>query len=135
MKFPAIYNFVIFLFEVNMIAFVLIWYYNSINLEMGEGCMSSTIQIRVDDDLKQKSDVLFRELGTDTTSAVRIFLTQAVAHNGFPFEIRKISANPYAAMSEEDILQKLERSRAHASQGMVRDADEVISDMRTKYGL
>ena len=97
--------------------------------------MSSTIQIRVDDDLKQKSDVLFRELGTDTTSAVRIFLTQAVAHNGFPFEIRKPSANPYAAMSEEDILQKLERSRAHASQGMVRDADEVISDMRTKYGL
>ena len=135
MKFPAIYNFVIFLFEVNVIAFVLIWYYNSINLEMEEGCMSSTIQIRVDDDLKQKSDVLFRELGTDTTSAVRIFLTQAVAHNGFPFEIRKTSANPYAAMSEQDILQKLERSRTHASQGMVRDADEVISDMRTKYGL
>ena len=45
--------------------------------------MSSTIQIRVDDDLKQKSDALFRELGTDTTSAVRIFLTQAVAHNGW----------------------------------------------------
>ena len=97
--------------------------------------MSSTIQIRVDDDLKQKSDALFTELGTDTTSAVRIFLTQAVAHNGFPFEIRKTSANPYAAMSEEEILQKLEKSRAHASQGMVQDADEVISDMRAKYGL
>ena len=54
-------------------------------MEMEEERMSSTIQIRVDDDLKQKSDVLFRELGTDTTSAVRIFLTQAVAHNGFPF--------------------------------------------------
>jgi len=97
--------------------------------------MSSTIQIRVDDDLKQKSDMLFRELGTDTTTAVRIFLTQAVAHNGFPFEIRKSSANPFAAMSEEEILQKLERSRAHANEGMVRDSDEVISDMRTKYGL
>ena len=31
--------------------------------------MASTIQIRVDDDLKTKSDNLFRELGTDTTSA------------------------------------------------------------------
>ena len=49
--------------------------------------MSSTIQVRVDDELKQKSDMLFKELGTDTTSAVRIFLTQAVANNGFPFEI------------------------------------------------
>ena len=33
--------------------------------------MSSTIQIRVDDDLKTKADELFRELGTDTTSAIR----------------------------------------------------------------
>ena len=30
--------------------------------------MASTIQIRVDDDLKSKSDQLFKDLGTDTTS-------------------------------------------------------------------
>ena len=35
--------------------------------------MASTIQVRVDDDLKSKSDRLFKELGTDTTSAIRIF--------------------------------------------------------------
>ena len=57
--------------------------------------MASTIQVRVDDDLKKKSDNLFKELGTDTTTAIRMFLTQAVAHNGFPFEIKRISENPY----------------------------------------
>ena len=97
--------------------------------------MSSTIQVRVDDELKQKSDMLFKELGTDTTTAVRIFLTQAVANNGFPFEIKKASTNPYTAMSEDEILQKLEKSRQHADQGMYRDADDVIADMRGKYGL
>ncbi len=97
--------------------------------------MSSTIQIRVDDELKQKSDMLFRELGTDTTTAVRIFLTQAVAHNGFPFEIKRVTESPYTAMTEEDILRKLERSRFHANQGKYKDADEVVSDMRNKYGL
>ena len=51
--------------------------------------MASTIQIRVDDELKSKSDSLFRDLGTDTTSAIRMFLTQAVANNGFPIEIQK----------------------------------------------
>ena len=51
--------------------------------------MASTIQIRVDDDLKSKSDQLFKDLGTDTTSAIRMFLTQAVAYNGFPFEIKR----------------------------------------------
>ena len=35
--------------------------------------MSNTIQIRVDDDLKKKSDSLFRDLGTDTTTAIRMF--------------------------------------------------------------
>ena len=97
--------------------------------------MASTIQIRVDDDLKTKSDNLFRELGTDTTSAVRMFLAQAVANNGFPFEIKKRTANPYVALTEDEFMTKLETSRKHAEQGLVRDADEVISDMRNKYGL
>ena len=97
--------------------------------------MASTIQVRVDDDLKKKSDNLFKELGTDTTTAIRMFLTQAVAHNGFPFEIKKISENPYLPLSEEQLLQKLELSRKHAVQGQYRNADDVISDMRAKYGL
>lgn len=97
--------------------------------------MASTIQIRVDDELKLKSDNLFKALGTDTTTAIRIFLTQAVANNGFPFEIKKIMPNPYITMSEEEILQKLELSKNHANQGKLRDADDVISDMREKYGI
>ena len=97
--------------------------------------MASTIQVRVDDDLKKKSDNLFKELGTDTTTAIRMFLTQAVAHNGFPFEIKKISEDPYLPLSEEQLLQKLELSRKHAEQGQYRNADDVISDMRAKYGL
>lgn len=51
----------------------------------------STIQVRVDDDLKSKADALFKELGTDTTSAIRMFLTQAVAYDGIPFEIKKFN--------------------------------------------
>ena len=97
--------------------------------------MASTIQVRVDDDLKKKSDNLFKELGTDTTTAIRMFLTQAVAHNGFPFEIKRISENPYLPLSEEQLLQKLELSRKHAEQGQYRNADDVISDMRAKNGL
>lgn len=97
--------------------------------------MSSTIQIRVDDELKAKSDSLFKELGTDTTTAIRIFLSQAVANNGFPFEIKRVKNNPYESLTEEDMLKKLELSRTHAKQGLVKDADEVVGDIRGKYGL
>lgn len=99
--------------------------------------MASTIQIRVDDELKMKSDNLFKDLGTDTTSAIRMFLTQAVAHNGFPFEIKKnvTEYNPYRPINEEEILAKLEVSRNHANQGKYKSADDVISNMRAKYEL
>lgn len=99
--------------------------------------MASTIQVRVDDDLKIKSDMLFKDLGTDTTTAIRIFLTQAVANNGFPFEIKRntMEYNPYTAMTKEQMLTKLEKSRQHGEEGRYREADEVISDMRSKNGL
>lgn len=99
--------------------------------------MASTIQVRVDDELKMRSDSLFRDLGTDTTTAIRMFLTQAVAYNGFPFEIRKNvpETHPYMPMTEEEILAKLELSRKHAEHGKYRRADDVVSDMREKYGL
>lgn len=95
--------------------------------------MASTIQVRVEDELKAKSDSLFRDLGTDTTSAIRMFLTQAVAVNGFPFAIKKqTEIDPYAPMVEEEILAKLKRSR---EKEIFRAAEDVISDMRSKYGL
>ena len=95
--------------------------------------MASTIQVRVEDELKSKSDELFKDLGTDTTTAIRMFLTQAVATNGSPFEIkRQTESNPYSPMTETEMLAKLEKSR---KQGMFKDADLVVSDMRLKYGL
>lgn len=108
------------------------WQYN--RKERQVLSMASTIQVRVDDDLKIKSDSLFRDLGTDTTTAIRMFLTQAVAVNGFPFDIKRhtAEANPYAPMTGEEILTKLKESR---EKGKYRDAVDVISDISSKYGL
>lgn len=98
--------------------------------------MASTIQVRIDDDLKVKSDELFHRLGTDTTSAIRMFLTQAILNNGFPFEMTmNQTENPYLPMSEDEMLAKLAASRQHANQGKYKDADTVIEELRGKYGL
>ena len=51
--------------------------------------MSKTIQVRVDDFLKQSADELFNSLGLDTSTAIRIFLTIAIENGGIPFEIKK----------------------------------------------
>lgn len=99
--------------------------------------MTATIQVRVDEELKTKSDQLFKELGTDTTTAIRMFLTQAVANNGFPFEIKKVKTteSPYRYMTEDELFSKLEISRKHAAEGSYRAADCMVAEMREKYGL
>lgn len=99
--------------------------------------MATTIQVRVDEELKTKSDQLFKDLGTDTTTAIRIFLTQAVANNGFPFEIKRNdnTKNIYSHMTEEELFAKLEASRKHASEGKHKEAGAMVAEMRTKYGL
>lgn len=64
-----------------------------------------------------------------------MFLTQAVANNGFPFEIKRVENHPYAPLSEERLLEKLESSKVSASQGKYRFTNVVIVDLREKHGL
>ena len=97
--------------------------------------MASTIQVRVDNELKSKSDKLFHDLGTGNMTAIRICLTQAVANNGFPFEIKKVAANPYIAISEKEVLDRLAKSRDQSKNGEYSEAGDFVADMRTKYGI
>ena len=55
--------------------------------------------------------------------------------NGFPFEIKRVNTNPYEALTEQELLDKLKKSREHAEQGMYKEAADVSRDMRAKYGL
>ncbi len=62
----------------------------------------ATLQIRIDDTLKQNSDKLFSGLGLDTPTAVRIFLTAAQEYQGFPFSISHRSFNKETTEAMED---------------------------------
>lgn len=62
-------------------------------------------------------------------------MTQAVANNGFPFEIKRNTTSPFVTMSEDELLEKLSAAREHSAQGKQREAKAIISDMRSKYGL
>lgn len=62
---------------------------------------TATLQIRVEDNLKEQAIALFERLGLDLPTAIRIFLKKSVAENGVPFEIKekpRVSANGLEAM-------------------------------------
>ena len=61
---------------------------------------TSTLQIRVDSNLRKEADELFALAGLDMPSAVRLFLRQSVIRRRLPFEV--VSENPDPFWSEEN---------------------------------
>jgi len=49
--------------------------------------MAKTIQVRVDDPLKESADMLFSSLGLDTSTAIRMFLVASLEAGGIPFAV------------------------------------------------
>ena len=50
---------------------------------------TATLQIRVENNLKEQATALFDRLGLDLPTAIRIFLKKSVSENGVPFEIKE----------------------------------------------
>ena len=48
---------------------------------------TSTIRARIEPDLKNKAEHVFRELGLTTTQAITLFYKQVELRNGLPFEV------------------------------------------------
>ena len=70
------------------------------------------VNIRIDDKLKEQADMLFSELGLNMTTAINMFVRQAVRQGGIPFGIT-INADPFYSDSNLNILRQ-----------SIKDADE-----------
>ena len=61
----------------------------------------ATIQIRIDDDIKTAADSLFNNLGLDTSTAIRMFISAAIARDGLPFTVKRRNLHgPYKTAEE-----------------------------------
>jgi len=63
------------------------------------------VNIRLDDELKEKADNLFAELGLNMTTAVNIFIRQVVRQGGIPFDIN-INADPFYSAGNMKVLRQ-----------------------------
>jgi DNA-damage-inducible protein J len=70
------------------------------------------VNIRIDDELKKKGDNLFISLGMTFSTAVSIFVSQAVRNGGIPFEVTT-KTDPFYSESNMQVLRE-----------SIKDADE-----------
>jgi len=61
------------------------------------------VNIRIDDELKNKAEILFDELGLNMTSAFTIFVKAALRQNRIPFEL---SVDPFYSERNMKVLRE-----------------------------
>jgi len=87
--------------------------------------MSSTsMNIRMDSDVKKQAQELFAQFGLDMTTAVNMFLRQSIRQRGIPFVLQ---LDPfYSDVNQERLLQAAKR--LESTGGKVHDMIEVEDD-------
>ena len=68
----------------------------------------TTANISIDSEIKEKAQELFADFGLDLSTAIGLFLRQAIRENAIPFDIsREIpNADTIAAMKELEEMKK-----------------------------
>jgi DNA-damage-inducible protein J len=46
----------------------------------------SQVSVRVDDDIKERAEIIFENLGLSMTAAINLFIRQAIRIGGIPFD-------------------------------------------------
>lgn len=63
----------------------------------------STINIRIDEDLKNKSEMILEDMGLNMTTAFKIFLKEVIRSHSIPF---KITSDLFYSESNKKAIQK-----------------------------
>ncbi|MEK7134612.1 MAG: type II toxin-antitoxin system RelB/DinJ family antitoxin [Patescibacteria group bacterium] len=64
--------------------------------------MNSTLQIRIDKQTKEKAGKIFRKMGIDTSSGIKMFLSQVVHTGAIPFT--PTTQNGFSKKREREII-------------------------------
>ena len=68
----------------------------------------TSISIRLDKDVKAKSEFIFSEIGMNMTTAINIFLRRCIMENGIPFDVGlyRPNAETIAAIEEVEAMRR-----------------------------
>ena len=88
--------------------------------------LTTSMNIRLDSDLKREVQSLFSALGLDMTSAVNIFLRQALRQRGLPFDVKLDAPNAETL----EALEEVRRMKENPAQGKTyTDVDAMMKDL------
>jgi DNA-damage-inducible protein J len=93
----------------------------------------TNLNIKIDRDLKAQADRLFSDMGMNLTTAVNVFVRQAVLENAIPFRIYRNAASSTTAANtsqRQSAMQEIRDLLADIDGGGI-DLDEMREERRT----
>lgn len=106
---------------------------------------STTIQVRMDSELKQQVEAKLKSMGLNMSTAVNMLAHQIVKQNRIPFEIIADDNTPMLdrlpktvnadQMTDEELRLHLLEGFHEAVNGKSRPAAQVFAEMRAKYKI
>lgn len=86
----------------------------------------TSLTIRTNKAVKQKAQELFNDLGMDMSTAINVFLRQAIYYGGLPFEIRREEPNADTLAAMHEVRQMKEDSSLGKT---YTDVDEMMREL------
>ncbi len=87
---------------------------------------TSSMNIRMDSDVKEEAQKIFKEIGLDMTTAINIFLRQSIRERSIPFKIRLDVPNAETIAAIKEIT----KMKADPSFGKAYDTvDDMMKDI------
>lgn len=81
---------------------------------------TSTISARIDPELKNKAEQVFRKLGLTSSQAITLFYKQVELNQGLPFAVK---------IPNETTLEALEEARTHSNLEAFETVDDLFDDL------
>lgn len=92
--------------------------------------MDTTLQVKMDSQLKDHVEELYRGLGVSFAAAVRMFAEQSLKVGGLPF---RPELEYWDELTEEEIHRKLAAAQADVEAGRVYSREEAERMMRERF--
>lgn len=91
--------------------------------------MKTSVNIKMEESLRDQAKELFAKMGLDMTTAVNMFLITAVREKKIPFEITAVSNLDEETKYEKFFAQKLRKAEEEEAKGKMRNFDDFMHEV------
>ena len=97
--------------------------------------MKTSVNIKMETEVRDSAKALFSELGLDMTTAINLFLRTAIKEQAIPFPISASTSQKSEERFKSQILADIKQSEAELKKDEALDFETSFAELGAKYGI